>query len=58
MYTIKFIIYRCKMEGQNLNFTGVQSYRKFHYDIMKLARTYSYQGKFLEKFPAAGQLEI
>ena len=46
------------MEGHNLNFTGVQSYRKFHYDIMKLACTYSYQGKFLEKFPAAGQLEI
>ena len=37
------------MEGLNLNFTGVQSYRKFHYDIMKLACTYSYQGKFLEK---------
>ena len=37
------------MEGQNLNFTGVQSYRKFNYDIMKLACTYSYQGKFLEK---------
>ena len=28
---IRFIVYKCKMEGQNLNFTGVQSYRKFHY---------------------------
>ena len=46
------------MQWRNLNWTGVQSYLKFHYDINKLACAFSYQEKFLEKFPTAGQSEI
>ena len=30
-------------EGRNPNFSGVQSYLKFHHDIMKLACDFSYQ---------------
>ena len=51
-------MYKCKMQGRNLDLTGVQSYLKVHYVIIKLAYAFSYQEKILEKIPTAGQLKI
>ena len=37
------------MQGRNLDLTGVQSYLKVHYVIIKLAYAFSYQEKNLRK---------
>ena len=42
-------MYKCKMQGRNLDLTGVQSYLKVHYVIIKLAYAFSYQEKNLRK---------
>ena len=46
-------MYKCKMQGRNLDWTGVQSYV-----IIKLAYAFSYQEKNLRKNSDPGQLEI
>ena len=48
---VKFFIYKCKMEGRNPDFAGVQSYLRFHYNyIEKFACDFSYQDKTLSKW--------
>ena len=47
---ITFFIYKCKTEGGNPAFAGVQSYLKFHYNIEKLACDFSHQDKILSKW--------
>ena len=47
---VKFSIYKCKMEGCNPDFAGVQSYLRFHYNIEKFACDFSYRGKTLSKW--------
>ena len=47
---VKFFIYKCKMEGRNPHFAGVQSYLRFHYNIEKFACDFSYQDKSLSKW--------
>ena len=47
---VKFFIYKCKMEGRNPEFAGVQSYLKFHYNIEKSACDFSHQDKILSKW--------
>ena len=37
------------MQGRNLDLTGVQSYLKVHYVIIKLAYAFSYKEKNLRK---------
>ena len=33
---VKFFIHKCKMEGRNPDFAGIQSYFKFNYSIENL----------------------
>ena len=47
---VKFFIYKCKMEGREPDFAGVQSYVKFHYNIEKFARDFSHHDKILRKW--------
>ena len=47
---VKFFIYKCKMEGRNPDFAGVQSYLKFHYNIENFACDFSHQDKILSKW--------
>ena len=47
---VKFFIYKCKMEGRNPDFAGLQSYLRFHYNIEKFACDFSHQDKMLIKF--------
>ena len=44
---VKFFISKCKMEGRNPDFAGVQSYLKFHYNSENFACNLSHQEKFL-----------
>ena len=46
---VKFFISKCKMEGRNPDFAGVQSYLKFHYNSEKFACDFSHQEKFLTR---------
>ena len=47
---VKFFIYKCKMEGRNLDSARVQSYLKFNYNIEKIACDFSHQDKILSKW--------
>ena len=47
---VKFFIYKCKMEGRNPDFAGIQSYLKFHYNVEKFACDFFYQDKILSKW--------
>ena len=38
------------MKGRNLDFDGVQSYLKFHYNIEKFACDFPHQEKMLSKW--------
>ena len=47
---VKFFIYKCKMEGRNPNFAGIQCYLKFNYSIEKFACDVALQDKILSKW--------
>ena len=47
---VKFFIYKCKMEGCNPDFAGIESYLKFNYSIEKSACDFALQDKFLCKW--------
>ena len=47
---VKFFIYKCKMEGRNPDFAGIQSYLKFHYNIEKFACDFALQDRILSKW--------
>ena len=47
---VKFFIYKCKMEGHNPDFSGIQNYLKFNYSIEKFACDFALQDKFLCKW--------
>ena len=47
---VKFFIYKCKMEGRNPDFAGIQSYLKFNYSIEKFAFDFALQDNFLCKW--------
>ena len=44
------------MEGRNTDFTGMQSYLKFNYNIEKIAYDFAHQDKILSKWKPMEQL--
>ena len=49
LLVVKFFTYKCKVEGRNPDFAGVQSYLKFNYNIEKFACDFSHQDRILSK---------
>ena len=47
---VKFFIYKCKMEGRNPGFAGIQSYPKFTYNIETFACDFALQDRILSKW--------
>ena len=47
---VKFFTYKCKMEGRNPDFAGMQSYLKFSYNIEKFKCDFAHQDKILRKW--------
>ena len=50
LLVVKFFTYKCKVEGRNPDFAGVQSYLKFNYNIEKFACDLTHQDKILSKW--------
>ena len=47
---VKFFIYKCKMEGRNPDFAGIQSYLKFNYNIEKSTCDFALQDRILSNW--------
>ena len=47
---VKFFIYKCKMEGRNPDFGGIQSYLKFNYNVKKFTCDFAHRDKILSKW--------
>ena len=47
---VKFFMYKCKMEGRNPDFAGIQSYLKFNYNMEKFVCDFALQDRILSKW--------
>ena len=54
----KFFIYKCKMEGRNPDFAGIQNYLKFDYNIEKFVCDFALQDRILRKWELMNKLYI